>query len=357
MNWDFPKKINSNKVPNFVKLVYEDDLDIVKVHEYVKNWFYDKKKSLWEEYRELVEPLLTEYIPLSSNEIKGILSMKEEKRINVRRRLYLIEMYIEVLKKYINVDAYCKIDKKFRCKCGRGKNEEYMKSNGTKYECLCGYSYYFMSKDISYNDCYKTQSVLNSYEDKANFIKAIDRYCVKQKTKKIPNNLFDLLDDHFINIGMKPGEYYRSLKVKKNKFKECVGNKNGTNCIMLFEALKETGNSSCYDDIIMIGHLYWNWTPPNLDEHLNIIKEIYDITQTVYENIPNKSRQSSLNVNTRLFFTLEFLNIPCHREDFKLLDSKESNNEHIEMWNLMISDISVVNIYKEYMKNKNLVDH
>lgn len=347
--FNLPPNHDPEKIPSLIKLVYNDDLDICKIHHYMRYYFAANKEK-WEKYISDAKTILTEYKPLASNKVKNIMSFKNVKNTDIDKRIELIERYIDIIKRYIHVDAYDKKGRQVRCYCGRLWSNDYVEENGSKYRCLCGHSYYFMSKDISYNDCYKTQTNNNTYEDRTNFSKAIDRYCVRQKNKRISTTLFTELDEYFTAYGMKNGEYYRSLPKEKYIISECIGNKHGTNCALLFEALKETGNSNCYDDVIMIGHLYWGWTTPDIYKYIDIIMKIYDSTQIVYDSIPDKVRQSSLNVNTRLFFSLEFLDIPCNKEDFKLLDSKESNNEHMKMWKLMTENETVRNVKASWLE-------
>jgi hypothetical protein len=87
--------------------------------------------------------------------------------------------------------------------------------------------------------------------------------------------------------------------------------RNTTSRQLMFEALGETNNSAYYDDINLIMHNYWGWDLPDIGDLEEQIMEDYVNTQQIYNGIPNKDRNASLNIQFRLFVHLKALGYPC----------------------------------------------
>jgi hypothetical protein len=104
---------------------------------------------------------------------------------------------------------------------------------------------------------------------------------------------------------------------------------------MMYEALNETNNSAYYEDINLILHLYWGWSLPDISQLEDRIMEDYITTQQIYNAIPNKDRDASLNIQFRLFVHLKAVDYPCTKDDFKIQTSRDSLIFHNEMWKIM----------------------
>ena len=63
--------------------------------------------------------------------------------------------------------------------------------------------------------------------------------------------------------------------------------------------------------------------------------EDYMTTQQIYNSIPHKDRNASLNIQFRLFVHLKAIGYPCTKEDFKIQTSRDSLEFHQEMWKIM----------------------
>ena len=62
------------------------------------------------------------------------------------------------------------------------------------------------------------------------------------------------------------GAEIKKLPKEKSLHKEKIGNLRGTSVAMLISMLKKTNNSLYYDNINLIGHIYFGWTLPDLSE-------------------------------------------------------------------------------------------
>ena len=106
-----------------------------------------------------------------------------------------------------------------------------------------------MSKEVTYHDPNQISPKNILTEDNIGFIETVNRFMGRQANVKIPAKLYKDLDEYLIKYRHPIGEYFRNLPVEKNVFPERIGNLNGTSVNMLISLLKETGNSSYYDDI------------------------------------------------------------------------------------------------------------
>jgi hypothetical protein len=154
------------------------------------------------------------------------------------------------------------------------------------------------------------------------------RYQGKQPNKP-PEKLYEQLDEYFIKIGKQTGEEIRKLSTTSE------GKKKGTSRQLMYEALGETNNSAYYDDINLIMNIYWGWDLPDISDIEEKIMEDYINTQQVYNAIPNKDRNASLNIQFRLFVHLKALDYPCSKEEFKIQTSRDSLEFHQDMWMIM----------------------
>lgn len=398
-------------IPTTIRVNYKDDLDLFYIHEYIMSMFATKRSKVpslessvrilnlqlasnkhamtrneistiqtkikdvendileyssddkWNEYITEAIPLLESYSEVSSNEAKGILDINTIGKVSaestyelnedpelIEDRVRRIQKYLNHCRKFITIDDYRSKAILSRCNvCDRPYSPSNIAEDMGKYTCPCGNSHFFMVRDTMFGDGTKYNGNVNSYEERSNFARAIERFCAKQSHTKIPSKLLDMLDDYFMSNNMQPGSYYRSLPVEYAPHPEMIGNKHDTNPSMLVTALKETKNSIYYDDIVLIGHLYWGWIPPDLSSLEKIVMEVYDATKMIFNNMQDKLRQSSLNVNLTIYDIFEFLEIPKTAEDFKLLDSKESRELHKEMWNTMTNNPYVKELKKRHL--------
>ena len=244
---EIPQKILSKYATEKIKTTYKNDLNILKIHEAIIYKFgvfmgrvddYETENEIleeklnneelnlveinkiktkieknnefindyingisWKKYINKAKPILEKYIPLASDEIKGIININteiiEDKEI-IEKRLVLIELYLNVASKYIEIDATWECDLENNCpNCDKiiEENDENI--------CECGYIYEKNSKICNFVK-------QNNYNGLSNFIKALDKfegiYIIQ-----IPEKLYKLLYNYFIKKNMNIEKYYKKL--------------------------------------------------------------------------------------------------------------------------------------------------
>lgn len=367
--------------PTAVKSTYEDDLNIIKIHEAivarfaslrgqipameariagltnsldVKHYSIIQKKSFmdrisvlrndirdldsgtrWQTYITAAKPLLEEYIPLSSDEVRGIVKIGNRKPqivdiSRVEQRLDIIEEYIKVASRYIDIDVSKIGVLTSKCpNCGIDFSELHIDDEFGLHLCECGYERENLSKGSSFKDAGRVNAgTRNNYDDLETFERGLSRYEGKYPDK-IPDALYASLDEYYVSKGFFSSDYIRELPVQAN------GHKEGTSISLLVDGLSKTNNAAYYNSVSLIAHRYWGWVLPNLDGIRDRILESYTRTQKVHDEI--KTRDSSLNVNIRIYLHLKAEGFPCAWEDFKILSSRDSLEYHQNMWKTMCS--------------------
>lgn len=316
------------KTINDIKYINED-IQVIsnKIDDY-------ENKISYKEYISEVEPLLRRYNLVASNQSKGIIVFKKMSFENdevVKERLKIIKEFLDIAKNYIKLDIIHKITIRARCPgCNIEINNSFIDDESGLCICpSCGYERESISHHSTYKDSQRVNiGNRNSYDDCENFRKALHRFQGKQNHHP-PDKLYDQLDIYFRNIN----KLYRENVLKQPLTED--GRKKHTSRQMMYEALNETNNSAYYEDINLILHLYWGWALPDISNLEDRIMEDYITTQQIYNAIPNKDRDASLNIQFRLFVHLKAVDYPCTKDDFKIQTSRDSLIFHNEMWKIM----------------------
>jgi hypothetical protein len=173
----------------------------------------------------------------------------------------------------------------------------------------------------------------SGYKDRLTFIKTLDHF-MGLKIPKIPEKLYDMLDEYFIKEGFPTGkEICETAPLLPN------GQRRGTSVDLMVKALAATSNTSFYDCINHIGSIYWKWKLPDLSELREVIIKDYDETQEVYEEI--RERGSSLNSQIRTFAHLKARGYECDFSNFKILTTRDSLEYHHRMLEIMFKRVGL----------------
>jgi hypothetical protein len=156
----------------------------------------------------------------------------------------------------------------------------------------------------------------NSYDDKDNFTKAW-RAFHGMHNPKLPEDLFEKLDEYFVLNGLKTGAEYRAMPLVTNIYGEKV--KEGTSSKRMFEALRAIGYP-LYLDMFYIRNVYWGWPLPNALHLKEIVFRNYDRTQNVYKYLKG-TRKSSLNAQYRLYQELRAAGYKCSHQSFNIVET------------------------------------
>lgn len=313
-------RIASNK--NIEKILHE--LEKLK-NNIDYNEYLDKSSKFIKEYIKL-GPIVKVISFTKNNRDNDVLCPEDDETQIIRHRL--IFEYLEIARKYIQINLIRIIPNTNCCSgCKIDFDECPMETDvqGLYYCTNCGLEIIMISKTPFYKDGNRVNSSRNNYEDRANFEKVILRYQGKQPNKP-GKELYERLDEYFISKNLPSS--------KEVKAKPLINDKRpGTSRQLMYKALKDLGYSSYYDDINLICNVFWGWKLPNI-AHLEdqIIKD-YDISQRVYDNLPNKDgRKSSLNSQWRLYKHLCRLDWPCKSKDFKIPTTPDILEFHTMKW-------------------------
>lgn len=368
--------------PEYVEGTYKNDLNIIKIHEAIRAKFsyqlgtidkleqnihklnevlsnsqltyidFEKirieKQSLeekhktiidgssWKNYCEKAEPLLKDYLPICSNGIKGIINInvnadeKEDPNV-VSKREKIIFSYLAVAEKYLNLNIHMETQIYVNCpNCGI--KIDYIDETDEKgiHICECGYETIIMSKVTNYKDSSRIDVCnRNTYDDLTTFVKRMDAFEGRQDYN-IPELLYIQLDNYFVSQGLPLASTIRELPHDEN------GQKKGTSIRLLEKGLFETKNAFYYKDMELIAHKLWGWKLGDLTNYRDQMIDDYKRTQEYYKEAKKeeavlgiKERESSLNINMRLFWHLSGVGYPnVNKNNFKFVTSRDSLEYH-----------------------------
>jgi hypothetical protein len=182
----------------------------------------------------------------------------------------------------------------------------------------------------------------NSVDDDSidNFLKAFTRYQGLQSD--CPNEkLYEELDEYFRRQNLPLGHEIRQLPLNER------GRRGNTNHLMLWTALSAIERSAYYEDSNLIGHIYWGWTLPDVNQYRERIITHYNKTQKVFYEIPpeQRGRSSSLGTQYRLWRHLQLVGHDCRMDEFRIATNEDSLRTHDYLWRLMCEGADDPDIY------------
>lgn len=384
---------SNNQPPNLIEAMYKSDLNIIKIHEAIRAIFSYKlgsisslekeKKKLnneilgklsfieikekqnriksieyeiadiksgksWEDYVSSAKPLLEAYQPLSSNETRGVINIsvykqKDEDLDIINKRHKIIGHYLELARNYVKLNIHTETSNISICPiCNTDITEIEDEDERGIYICDCGIERVSMSQSSKYQNSKTDATSKSIYDDLATFNKRLNAFECKQDYE-IPDKLFELLDEYFVSLGKASAEKVKAQPLLPN------GKKAGTSIKLLETGLYATQNSEYYKDMEYISHKLWGWKVHNLDDYREKIIADYKKTQEIYKNIKReeslegvKKRNSSLNINMRLFWHLKAVDYPyIEYEDFKTVTSRDSLEYHNKTMKRMCEEAGI----------------
>jgi len=356
---NIPTKYNHN-LPKKITGSYTDDYDISYIHDIIINTLTLEKNNIPElnkeleilkksslklhtfnnkkEINEAMDKIEKEINMIKSNsrliEYKSLATTLIEKYINlkindgsVNERLKVINQYLKIAKKYINIQVNRVVVNKNACmNCKASLDNGNISIYGVLKCPECNNEHHDIIS-IKHMEHFKTHS--NTENDMENFDKALMRYQGLQNNP--PKNLYSKLDVYFNQRGLPSAEYIKSLPYNER------GKKGNVNKEMLCTALSAIGYASYYEDVNLIGHIYWDWKLPDLTLLKETIMRHYIITQKNFYKIPIdvRDRISSLGTQFRLFKHLQLVGHICYVDDFKIAENQDSIQNHNRIWKLM----------------------
>ena len=326
--------------PSQLNIILKEDLNILLIHKSIKlklSLYFHKSRdpeimNIWNVY--------------CDQNRKFIMTFYEHEKISKKEVLEYIGNIKPFFDDIVINSNQEKLDECFNCSSRKESIEN--ENNGDFYcpDCFIVHkkpiehetmTYESVSKE--YLDDVKNNSFLKKtfQTDLINFSKRID--CFEGKQKNLPpftikEIIMTYLDEHRdVYMKGKTCEFIRGLKTNQEK-REFISLK------AIEKAIKNTQNSHYYKDIEIIAHWVIGWNLVDLTEYRKTIIKDYMRIQKVYQKY--KERESSLNINIRLFFHLKMLKIPdIEITDFKLISSKDSIDYHKKIFKKIIEELNL----------------
>lgn len=264
---------------------------------------------LWREYLERSKDILVKYDGMSKDEPTHD----------------LVYQYNEIIRDYCSITIIRRIEHDYTL-CPNCKNPR-VNSSGLVICPDCGITDTLISKE-----CYQSTGrkhvfiQKNQYLTRDNFMKGLYRYQGKV-SRKLPHEMFDRMDDYAIQYNMPTSEQVKSMPLNSEGRR---GPKEYTRSYMK-SLLDKLGYKSFINDINLILHLYWGWTLPDVTHYESQIKEDYEKSQTIFNEI-QKDRQSCLILPYRLYRHLRKVGYPCRLEDFDIVSTPEIRQSYEVIW-------------------------
>jgi len=297
---------------NSLNLIKEADAKIIECSsDSPKNNYMKEISDVLENYKRLGP--IKKYVTFGKNINYNNIEENYDKMIY---RLSIIEEFLDISKKYVNINICKTISEKGCSSCGYDLSDvrSYGYENVICPVCAVESIELIKFKNTSENVNKKSPT---QYEGRDNFKKGLAKYQGKSKNPKIPPNLVESLDRYF-----KERDLPTRFDIQNNpKLLE------KTNKDLMMRALKFLGFTSSYKDINLICHLYWGWKLINLDSLETKIMNYYDQINEVYETIKG-DRHSSLNVQYELWWILTLVEHQCKPSDFKMPKTQEIFEYH-----------------------------
>lgn len=243
-------------------------------------------------------------------------------------RLNVIERYIKVAKKYAVINAIritnTPTDKCINC--GTDMSDIAVGEAGEQVcpECQTTRHAY----NISGHQGIKKNTDPRRYDVALTFKRELIQFQGLEKVY-IPNEVYQMLTDHLIDIGLPPPEVIKELPLDE------YGKREGTSLKVLIEGLKAIGYNSLYKHANLIGKTLWGWKLHDLKELTPLIMEDFNVIQKQFPRIDKDSRSSNICSQHRLLQQLRLRGVKVAVTDFKL-PGAEALEASEEIWRRMI---------------------
>lgn len=264
---------------------------------------------LWREYLERSKDILVKYDGMSKDEPTHD----------------LVYQYNEIIRDYSSIVIIRRIEHDYTL-CPNCKNPR-MNSSGTVVCPDCGITDTLVSKE-----CYQSTGrkhvfiQKNQYLTRDNFMKGLYRYQGKI-SRKLPYEMFDRMDEYAERYEMPTSSEVKKMDLSADGRR---GPREYTRSYMK-SLLITLGYKPFLNDINLILHLYWGWTLPDVTHLESQIKEDYENSQAVFNEI-QKDRQSCLILPYRLYRHLRKVGYPCKIDDFDIVSTPEIRQSYESIW-------------------------
>lgn len=300
------------------------NLNIIELTAYIKdieennslNFYILESVDLIEKYKNILNaPMKISFVGKSSK--------------NNKEKQTIINAYLEVAAKYIDLNINVEKKEKIICKNCNGKEFD-IDDNTNIYICLnCSAQQLILKNISSYRDINRINiSTKYLYDRKIHFRDCIKQYQGKQNST-IPKEIYDKLEEQF--------ELHHLLEGDKNSPKE-VRFKNITKeHVNIF--LKELGFTKHYENNNLIHYNITGKKPDDIGYLEDKLLNDFDLLTEAYDKkYKHLDRKNFINTQYVLYQLLVKHRHPCNKEDFSILKTIDRKHFHDEICRVLFVD-------------------
>ena len=307
-------RIESNKI---IKRLTKEINDIVEKTIYIK--YINESNSLLDQYKKLGPIQIN--LDFGANESDA--PTKDDEQRN-----HIIESYIKIAEKYININIYKKNDVKYytcpECDLELDRSVN-MHNDGFMICPECSIEIPIFLKREENIESTSENITLKIEPDIGNFVKRIDAYSgIMPET--YPSNLEKIIDTYFTKYGYITCEEIRNLPLNPD------GRTRGNTSKKILESvLKDDSIQKLYEHSEWICFEYWGWVRHDISHLREKLLHDFKISQSII-NENKGERKSNINREYRLFRHLEKLGYKkLDLLDFRMVKEK-SLDYHENIW-------------------------
>ena len=274
-------------------------------------------------------PIIEEYKEILKTPVKVSFMGKTSK--DDRQKCKVIEQYLEVASKYINikVDKNSKSNRIICQNCSNKKDFDIVDTN--IYICThCYARQIVMIHNSSYNDIDRVNiSTKYMYDPKIHFRDCIKQYQGKQNCT-IPQKVYDDLEQEF--------ERHHLLQDVKTKNKQEKFMNITKNHIMIF--LKELDYPKHYENVHLIHYNFTGIKPDDISHLEHKLLDDFDVLIELYhKKFKNIKRKNFINTQYVLYQLLCHHRHPCKKEEFIILKTVDRKFFHDEICKTLFEEL------------------
>ena len=313
---ELEKTMNSSNINQTVRSKIIKQLEVIK--EKINNI---KNNTEYNFYKLETINLLTEYRKIL-NKPKKISFLKKNNKMNKEKK-NIIEKYIKIASKYININNIVTSSKNNLVICNNCSNKKSFEvMNKNIYICKKCYSEQRVIRhNSSYNDIDRVNiSSKYMYDRKIHFRDCIKQYQGKQNCN-IPQIIYDKLEEQFILHHLCENNYNTRYEKFKNITKKHI---------LIF--LKDLGYSNHYENVHLIHYNFTGIKPDDISHLENKLLEDFDNLTDLYDKIyKNIKRKNFINTQYVLYQLLRRHRHKCKKEEFVILKTIDRKFFHDEI--------------------------
>ena len=358
-----------NFLDDCIEGIYDDDLDIYKIHEHIIEHLQEDKseeiENMYEtlskyneklnrpitrvdriytekckekligkikqleqnnelyKYMKSVDNILDQYNKIGPLykiiNLSSISPKTDVEQLNYRKKI--IDEYIKRASKYYKLNIERRKRKGRYCSSCDTCLDDVMCSNGTIVCPKCFVTQVQIIQNAYLSDGVKVNSLSrNNYISRENFKNIMLRFCGGMNIQ-FPENLFDNMEKYFLSIQYMFDKTYTFEDIRlmdKNEY----GQRGPFDVSDIRSALQKLGYEEHYPDAYYIGHLMWDWNKPNIDNIFKQIMDDYDVIDKIQEQIKHKyGKSSSINSYLLCYRLLRKNGFKCKVNDFKIIET------------------------------------